>query len=166
MILWWTNVESWKQSYQSSSQRESRGNVHLKPRQQTSFKSSQRNVGNLNQPPSPRRSAPHQPGSDATKAQSVNPNVCASCGKNHGGRPCLMGRAVCFRCEKPGHIARDCPTRTSPYPSTPAQRPQQQGRVFTANAEEAANLNPNQGMCFVDGLDLVILFDLRITHSF
>ncbi|XP_022857004.1 uncharacterized protein LOC111378068 [Olea europaea var. sylvestris] len=36
---------------------------------------------------------------------------CPKCGKTHRG-VCLQGKNVCFRCDKPGHIFKDCPTFT------------------------------------------------------
>lgn len=39
-----------------------------------------------------------------------NKPLCKECGKYHFNK-CLMGKRVCFVCEKPGHEAMDCPTR-------------------------------------------------------
>ena len=47
---------------------------------------------------------------------------CTRCGKNHGGRPCLVGQNVCICCGKPGHMAKDCTTNLS----RPANKPQHQ----------------------------------------
>ncbi|XP_061341173.1 choline transporter protein 1-like [Gastrolobium bilobum] len=33
---------------------------------------------------------------------------CDNCGRHHKG-VCLMGQNVCFKCDRPGHYARDCP---------------------------------------------------------
>ena len=42
---------------------------------------------------------------------------CPKYGKDHGGRPCLVGQNVCFRFGKPGHIIKDCPHKhQSPTP--------------------------------------------------
>ena len=33
---------------------------------------------------------------------------CAQCGKNHYGE-CRFGTNSCFKCEQPGHFAKECP---------------------------------------------------------
>ncbi|XP_012852337.1 PREDICTED: uncharacterized protein LOC105971946 [Erythranthe guttata] len=57
---------------------------------------------------------------------TVDKPKCATCGKNHFGE-CYSGLNRCFRCKKPGHIARDC--RTPPV--------QVQARVYAMTKEQA-----------------------------
>ncbi|XP_075499294.1 uncharacterized protein LOC142537684 [Primulina tabacum] len=50
---------------------------------------------------------------------------CPKCGKLHGGE-CVQGSNVCYRCKKPGHLARNCPGSSEKV----------QGRLFSMIKEE------------------------------
>ncbi|KAI3472595.1 hypothetical protein Pfo_030078, partial [Paulownia fortunei] len=66
---------------------------------------------------------------------------CTKCGKNHFGE-CYSGTNRCFKCKKPGHIAKDCPTVQGKV----------QGRVHR--------------YYFNFGIPAIALIDSGSTHSF
>lgn len=77
---------------------------------------------------------------------------------------------VCYRCQRPDHLARDCQAfvRTAPVRSVPkAKKLKVAGRIFTMSGVEASKFSDLvQGVCEVVGNSLFILFDSRATHSF
>ncbi|XP_073138609.1 uncharacterized protein [Henckelia pumila] len=52
--------------------------------------------------------------------------ICRTCHRPHFGK-CLKGSGVCFKCKKPGHMAKECSELRRPV----------QGRVIVMQAEEA-----------------------------
>ncbi|XP_016195550.1 uncharacterized protein LOC107636564 [Arachis ipaensis] len=78
----------------------------------------------------------------------------------HGGN-INRGRG-CFNCGLPGHMERDCTHGMNPN----AGRNQQQGRVFTVNANDAAKADPlMRGNCLIGDKILVALYDTGASHS-
>ncbi|KAI3443800.1 hypothetical protein Pfo_000465 [Paulownia fortunei] len=75
---------------------------------------------------------------------------CTKCGKNHFGE-CYSGTNRCFKCKKPGHIAKDCPTVQGKV----------QGRVYAMTQEQAdADASVDslcRSCCFTDANFEVIL---------
>ncbi|XP_075494726.1 uncharacterized protein LOC142532291 [Primulina tabacum] len=57
------------------------------------------------------------------KEQDTPP--CPKCSKLHGGK-CMQGSNVCYRCKKPGHLAKNCPGSSEKV----------QGRLFSMTKEE------------------------------
>ncbi|RYR07863.1 hypothetical protein Ahy_B05g075347 [Arachis hypogaea] len=52
------------------------------------------------------RSDPNAKGKTSTQLDDLR---CPRCKKYHPNRPCRAGLGVCYKYEKSGHIARDCP---------------------------------------------------------
>lgn len=82
--------------------------------------------------------------------------TCPKCQKNHYG-PCAIRTNKCYRCQKPGHMAKDC---LQPPAATP-------GRVF-AMTQEQANEDPLMitGIMHINSLPVYTLIDSGSTHSF
>lgn len=57
--------------------------------------------------------------------------LCPTCQKCHSGE-CFMGTAICFRCKKPGHFARNCPGSGDARPSDKKG----QGRLYSMTMDE------------------------------
>ncbi|XP_075515782.1 uncharacterized protein LOC142550594 [Primulina tabacum] len=66
---------------------------------------------------------PRSKGPPPRKEQDRPP--CPKCGKLHGGE-CMQGSNVCYRCKKPGHLAKNCPGSSEKV----------QGRLFSMTKEE------------------------------
>ncbi|XP_052735521.1 uncharacterized protein LOC128197508 [Vigna angularis] len=103
--------------------------------------------------------------------------TCFECGGNHLRRnyPKLVDVKkevrVCFTCNKPGHISRDCPQRKTsggvPQKTVNVGKPQASGRVFAmsgAEAEKSGNLILDA--CSLFDKTVIVLFDSGATHSF
>jgi len=94
----------------------------------------------------------------------VQNSNCSRCGKNHSGRPCLAGQGVCFKCGKPGHMARECSQMGE---TVNPSRSQTQGRVFALTKQEASQ-SPSiiQGNIKINNCLVNALFDSGASHSF
>nr|CAN81227.1 hypothetical protein VITISV_038888 [Vitis vinifera] len=70
--------------------------------------------------------------------------ICPTCGKKHGGRPCYREIRAWFGCGKQGHMVRDCPENKKFVFGKPKeenkedrQKPRAQGRVFSMTHRDA-----------------------------
>ncbi|GMN56937.1 hypothetical protein TIFTF001_026053 [Ficus carica] len=99
---------------------------------------------------------------DQTDSMKYEKPVCNNYGKNHWGE-CRIGSNKCFKCRKPGHMAKDCNNVTA----TRSGQKGVQGRVFEMTTEEA-DMDPSvvTGNIFIDGIIASVLFDSGSTHSF
>ena len=88
---------------------------------------------------------------------------CPKCVKNHGNKQCLAWQNVCFSYGKPRHKIWECSNKNQHS----AMGPQHQGRVFTLNAEDAAQSKDLiQGECQMNDTTLTVLYDSGATYSF
>ncbi|KAI3448707.1 hypothetical protein Pfo_005372 [Paulownia fortunei] len=70
---------------------------------------------------------------------------------------CYSGTNRCFKCKKPGHIAKDCPTVQGKV----------QGRVYAMTQEQAdADASVVTGTILIFGIPAIALIDSGSTHSF
>ncbi|XP_024964467.1 uncharacterized protein LOC112504752 [Cynara cardunculus var. scolymus] len=118
--------------------------------------------------------------------------ACATCGRNHSGE-CRYGKGVCFTCEKPGHMSKECKARPicyscgdpehrqreCPKKNTEPQRllggssekkpeaPKVKGRVFQMTVKEAKG-TPDvvTGTFLVNKIPARVLFDSGANKSF
>ncbi|XP_027368255.1 uncharacterized protein LOC113874225 [Abrus precatorius] len=114
----------------------------------------------------------------------MTPVRCFRCGGSHyvNQFPQTDSR-VCFSCQQPGHLARDCPVSSGRAASSSASalhsfrpravrephqiRPRAEGRVFTTSGTEAARAaDLVHGRGIVAGTALFVIFDSGATHSF
>ncbi|XP_075486262.1 uncharacterized protein LOC142525862 [Primulina tabacum] len=81
---------------------------------------------------------------------------CPKCGKLHGGE-CMQGYNVCYRCKKPGHLARNCPGSSEKV----------QGCFFSMTKEKVdADTSMINGMFWISGITAIVLLDSGATYSF
>ncbi|XP_022156992.1 uncharacterized protein LOC111023821 [Momordica charantia] len=102
------------------------------------------------------------------------PPVCPSCKKSHVG-PCWLGKIICYRCQKEGHFARECPM-TGPNTqglgqripvTTAAQGGTHRARVFALTRGDVAHAEAVVlGTVLVLSMPAYALFDSRSSHSF
>ncbi|XP_020240665.1 uncharacterized protein LOC109819365 [Cajanus cajan] len=100
---------------------------------------------------------------------SVPHNNCYNCGKpGHRAYKCSFPRVItCFKCQEKGHRARDCPKNKTTEVGGSASKPRATGRVFALSGAEASQSKDLiQGMCFINGTPLIVLYDSGATHSF
>ncbi|XP_022156067.1 uncharacterized protein LOC111023035 [Momordica charantia] len=102
------------------------------------------------------------------------PPGCPSCKKNHAG-PCWLGKRICFRCQKEGHFARECPMTGSNTQAlgqkTPtaaaAQGGTQRARVFALTRGDVEHAEAVvTGTILVLSMPAYALFDSGSSHSF
>jgi len=95
---------------------------------------------------------------------------CMKCGQDHHTRYCHIRGPICFKCGKLGHVTTECGQQKSnfnPSGSAPKTRPATTGRVYTPSGTETdQNHDLIQGMCFIKGKTLNVLYDSGATHSF
>ncbi|CAA2998901.1 uncharacterized protein LOC111395025 [Olea europaea subsp. europaea] len=104
----------------------------------------------------------------ASASKSMVPIIapCSKCGRTHRGE-CLQGKNVCFRCGKPGHIIRDCPTHTQKKDDNSDQNQKGKARVFALTQQDAEeNSNVIEGTLLIANTPAYVLFDSGTTHSF
>ncbi|XP_058783112.1 uncharacterized protein LOC131657768 [Vicia villosa] len=90
--------------------------------------------------------------------RSTQPPRCVRCKGNHFGN-CKPNSGRCYRCDQPGHYARDCTAPNAPEKT--------RGRVYTLDARKAqGNTNLVAGTCYVNDQPLFVLVDCGATHSF
>jgi len=75
---------------------------------------------------------------------------------------------VYFKCRKSGHVFSECGQQKSHFNLyVPKVKPMTIGKVYTmTRVEIAQNHDLIQGMCFIKGKTLNVLYDSSATHSF
>jgi len=99
----------------------------------------------------------------------VNNHIkCFKCGSGHYTKDYNLEGPGCFKCGKNGHIFSECGQQKPHFNLTaPRARPTTTGRVYIMTGAEATkNHNLIQGMCFIKGKILIVLYDSSATHSF
>jgi len=93
---------------------------------------------------------------------------CFKCGQGHPAKDCHVKGPVCFKCGKPGHIFSKCGQQKPHFnPVVTKTRPTTTERVYTmTRAEAAENHDLIQGVYFIKGKTLNVLYDSGATHSF
>jgi len=88
--------------------------------------------------------------------------------------PKLLSERKCYTCHKEEHLSKDCPNKRRIILGGNLQlgrggggRPQATGRVFSmSGAETSQSGNLVQGVCYIAGRCVKVLFDSGATHSF
>ncbi|XP_022854046.1 uncharacterized protein LOC111375453 [Olea europaea var. sylvestris] len=95
---------------------------------------------------------------------SITP--CSKCNKLHKGE-CLLGKNVCFRCGKPGHIVLNCPEPLKKKDDDQDPNKKGKARVFALNQHEAEQ-DPKviAGILLLSNVPTYVLFDFGATNSF
>lgn len=79
----------------------------------------------------------------------------------------MFGKNACFRCGKPGHIAKDSPTFAQKKDDNNDQNKKGKARVFTLTQKDAEeNSNVIAGILLISNTPTYVLFDSGATHSF
>ena len=118
---------------------------------------------------------PPRPAASGGGSSAPSPSTlmhCLKCGRlGHFARECPDTEVTCFKCSGKGHISSNCPNgrkeRASGSLSAQSGRPKTTGRVFALSGADAAKSDDLiQGICFIDQIPLVVLYDSGATHSF
>ncbi|XP_020207703.1 uncharacterized protein LOC109792683 [Cajanus cajan] len=102
---------------------------------------------------------------------SIPHNNCFNCGKlGHWAIECRIPRAItCYNYQQKGHKANECPNNKKGTTKVggSASKPRATGRLFALSGVEATQSKDLiQGMCFINGTPLIVLYDSGVTHSF
>nr|KYP37887.1 hypothetical protein KK1_040888 [Cajanus cajan] len=90
--------------------------------------------------------------------------------QSHRAVDCRMQRIMtCFKCKAKGHKASECPQNRKETTEIGgnANKPRTTGRVFALSGAEATQFEDLiEGMCFINGTPLTVLYDSGATHFF
>lgn len=130
--------------------------------------------------PRPQGNGRDQPRANNKGSQSVQnknqnqnqPILCFRChNKGHKALVCPIKMRRCHLCQKPNHLANNCPERKNRNPrnnnNNQVGRPTAQGRVYHIGGEgEKDHSELIKGECEIYGKLFPVLFNSGATHSF